>query len=87
MSKGTYYIKISRGSGSGGYTLRYNGPISDIPGDVDGDGEVNIGDISDITDYLLNGDPMNPLPNGDADGDGRITIGDVTALIDILLGN
>ena len=87
MAAGTYYIKLARYSGSGGYTIRYNGPASDIPGDVDGDGQVNIGDISDITDYLLNGDPANPLPNGDADGDGRITIGDITALIDVLLGN
>ena len=84
---GTYYIRINRYSGSGGYTITYNGPVSDIPGDVDGDGEVNIGDISDITDYLLNGDPMNPLPNGDADGDGQITIADITAIIDKLLGN
>ena len=84
---GIYYIRINRYSGSGGYTITYNGPVSDIPGDVDGDGEVNIGDISDITDYLLNGDPMNPLPNGDADGDGQITIADITAIIDILLSH
>ncbi len=85
MTAGIYYIRLSRNGGSGGYTIRYNGPVSDIPGDVDGDGQVNIGDISDISDYLLYGDPANPLPNGDADGDGKITIGDVTTLIDKLL--
>ena len=88
MAAGTYYIKIHRYSGSGGYKITYNGPISDIPGDVDGDGEVGIADISELTDFLLyGGSTGGTLANGDADGDGQITIADITALIDILLGN
>jgi hypothetical protein len=88
MAAGVYYIKIHRYSGSGGYKITYNGPISDIPGDVDGDGEVGIADISELTDFLLyGGSTGGTLANGDADGDGQITIADVTALIDKLLGN
>ena len=86
VAKGTYYIRIVRGGGSGGYTMRYNGPASEISGDVDGDGIVNISDVAELTDILLSGSGEY-LPNGDADGDGRITIADVTEIVDMLTGN
>ena len=63
-------------------------PVSDIPGDADGDGVVTIGDATCLIDYLLDNASSNFIEsNADVDGDGRITIGDVTALIDSLLGN
>ncbi len=86
VAKGTYYIRIVRGGGSSGYTMRYNGPASEISGDVDGDGIVNISDVAELTDILLSGSGEY-LPNGDADGDGRITIADVTEIVDMLTGN
>ena len=65
-----------------------DGPVSDIPGDVDGDGKIGIGDIADLTDYILgNADSSFIVANADVDGDGRITIGDIAELIDQLLGN
>ena len=85
MAPGTYYIRVVRYSGSGGYQITYNGPISDIRGDVDGDGEVGIADISDLTDFILNG-AAGTLANGDADGDGSITIADITTILDLMLG-
>ena len=58
-----------------------------IPGDVDGDGEVSISDVSVLVDYLLQGDQVQIyLENADVDGDGEVTISDVSALIDKLLG-
>ncbi len=58
-----------------------------IPGDVDGDGEVSISDVSVLVDYLLQGDQVQiNLDNADVDGDGEVTISDVSALIDELLG-
>lgn len=59
---------------------------SAIPGDVNGDGHVNSGDITALYDYLLNGDTSN-LVNGDVDNDGHITSGDVTAVYSIMLGS
>lgn len=55
-------------------------------GDVDGDGTVNISDVTSLIDYLLSGNPdnINTL-NADVDQDGNINISDVTALIDYLL--
>ena len=53
------------------------------PGDVDGDGELGITDVTTLIDQLLNG---NELPAyADVDGDGIVGITDVTALIDLLL--
>ena len=56
-------------------------------GDVNGDGEVSIADVTALIDYLLGSE--NDQINEDAadvNNDGEVTIGDVTALIDLLLG-
>ena len=55
-------------------------------GDVDGDGEVSISDVSALIDYLLTGDASSiNLGNADVDLDGEVSISDVSALIDYLL--
>ena len=53
-----------------------------IPGDVDGDGRVNINDVTELINMLLSGSIGN---NADVDGDGSVNISDVTALINKLL--
>ena len=84
VEQGTYYVKISRYGGSGGYRLTYTGPT--LTGDVDGNGKVSISDVTDMIDRLLgSSNPSFAIDDADVDGDGKITIGDVTALIDILL--
>ena len=55
-------------------------------GDVDGDGRINIDDLTALINYLLTGDTSSiNLENADVDNDGRINIDDVTALINMLL--
>jgi len=54
-----------------------------MPGDVDGDGVVNIADVTALIDILLSGGTVPA--NADVDGDGVVNIADVTALIDMLL--
>ena len=57
-------------------------------GDVDGNGDVTIADVSALIDLLLNGDLTDfnvPPASADVDGDGAVGIGDVAALIDMLL--
>ena len=56
-------------------------------GDVNCDGFVNIGDVTDLIDHLLgiNMATFN-AKNADADRDGTVNISDVTMLIDYLLG-
>ena len=53
-----------------------------VTGDVNGDGEVNISDISEIIDLILSG-RVSDL--GDVNGDGEINISDINTVIDIIL--
>ena len=58
------------------------------PGDVDGDGRVNIADVSALIDLLLAGTASQSeevLRAADVNGDGIVNIADVSELIDRLL--
>ena len=56
-----------------------------LSGDVNGDGDVNISDVTALIDHLLS-DTSQILPeNADVNGDNDVNISDVTALIDLLL--
>ena len=58
-----------------------------LKGDVNGDGEVNIGDVTAIIDHILGTDDESfNVEAGDVNNDGEINIGDVTAVIDLILG-
>ena len=61
-------------------------PIEDV-GDVDGNGIINIADVSSLIDHLLGGETDFSAPLADVDLDGNINISDVSALIDYLLRN
>ena len=57
-----------------------------LRGDVDGDGEVAIADVSKLIDYLLSGNSSGVnLQAADCDNDGEVSISDVSKLIDYLL--
>ena len=55
-------------------------------GDVNGDGNVNISDVTALIDYLLSGNANGVnLSAADCNKDNSINISDVTTLIDYLL--
>ena len=54
------------------------------PGDVNGDGMVNITDVTLLINYLLNGIVRIDLDAADLNGDGQVNITDVTQLINRL---
>ena len=54
------------------------------PGDVNHDGEISIGDITVLIDYMLNDVTAAPA-EADFNGDQTVSIGDVTDLIDYML--
>ena len=56
-----------------------------LVGDVDGNGSVNIRDVTVLISYILNGEGNIDLDAADTDGSDVINIGDVTHLIAILL--
>lgn len=58
-----------------------------LPGDVNGDKEVGISDVTVLIDHLLNSEVAINEANADLDGDENISIADVTALIDMLLSS
>ena len=56
-----------------------------LPGDVNGDGEVNISDINALISIILGGED-NTQGRADVNGDGDVNIGDINAVINIILG-
>jgi len=57
-------------------------PVPGVPGDVNGDGEVNIADVNAVIDQILSG---GSAEGADVNGDGEVNIGDVSAVIDMML--
>ncbi len=77
------YAHIDGGTSNPGYFTAKN---ASLRGDVNGDGSVNISDVTALIDYLLSGNASGiNLSGADCDQDGSINISDVTALIDYLL--
>ena len=89
-----YMLRIRQTSGSttepcylDDVMLFYEGPVVPgfTPGDVNGDGEINITDITLLITLVLNGEPsITDYPAADYNTDGEINIGDITQLIALL---
>ena len=60
--------------------------LANVPGDVNGDGNVTSADVTAIYNLLLNNDD-SAIVNGDQNGDGDITAADVTSVYNFLLGS
>ena len=69
--------------------MRFNSALFGIPGDVNGDGEINIGDANSVIDIVVMGGNSghSRAPAADVNDDGEIDIADVNAIIDIILNN
>ena len=75
------YAHIDGGTSNPGYFTAKNAALR---GDVNGDGSVNISDVTTLIDLLLGGGSISN-PAADCNQDSSINISDVTALIDYLL--
>ena len=77
------YAHIDGGPSNPGYFTAKN---AGLRGDVNGDGSVNISDVTALIDYLLSSNAAGVnLTSADCNQDSSINISDVTALIDYLL--
>lgn len=63
------------------YIIANSGPV----GDVNGDGEVTVGDVTAIYDIML-GISIAYISRADVNKDGEITVADITVIYDIMLG-
>ena len=77
------YAHIDGGTSNPGYFTAKN---AGQRGDVNGDGSVNISDVTTLIDLLLGGGSISN-PAADCNQDSSVNISDVTSLIDYLLSN
>lgn len=59
--------------------------ITPDAGDINGDGNISIGDVTNLIDLIIQGGDMPAY--ADVDGNGRVSIGDIATLIDMLLNS
>ena len=77
------YAHIDGGPDNPGYFTAKN---AGLRGDVDGNGSVNISDVTALIDYLLSGDASTINTDAaDCNQDNGVSIADVTVLIDYIL--
>ena len=74
------YAHVDGGVSNPGYFT-----LKTLDGDVNGDGKVNINDVTILINLLLSGNQVDNNGEPDVDGDGRVSISDVTTLIYLLL--
>ena len=68
------------------YTLVFPAAPS-LPGDINGDGKVDIADVNAVINAMLGkGAPMTEGSPADINGDSRVDIADVNAVINLMLG-
>lgn len=67
--------------------MRYNPALFENPGDVNGDGEVNIADANSVIDIVILGGNAGHTraPAADANHDGEVNIGDINYIINFIL--
>ncbi|MBO4849979.1 MAG: dockerin type I repeat-containing protein [Prevotella sp.] len=87
----TYYVFCTGSKLSfGGYEfVSGNGGEPEVlPGDANGDGDVNITDVSSIVEFVLSGKAASfNFKNADINGDGDVNITDASVLVGIILNN
>jgi hypothetical protein len=76
------YAHIDGGTSNPGY---FTAKAGGLRGDVNGDGQVKIDDVTALINLLLSGNTSAPA--ADCNLDGKVAIGDVTALINYLLSS
>jgi hypothetical protein len=91
LSWGSYcWWKVAAEDSRGGITWSSNTLHfwTVIPGDTDGDGEVNVADIVSLVSYVFAGGPA-PEPEwaGDVDCNGSVNVSDVVYLINYVFGD
>ena len=64
-------------------TVRKFAYVESLPGDIDGDGLVNVKDVTALVNQIATGKTTDAA---DIDGDGLVNVKDVTALVNLIVG-
>ena len=84
---GTYYLALhDMATNASTIAVTYRRP--DLPGcgDINGDGGINVTDVTSMVDYILShSSQARDIWNADLNGDGDINISDVTLLVNLIL--
>ena len=86
----TYYVRAYATNSAGtayGEEVSFTTLPEGVPGDMDGDGEIDINDVSSLVSYLLGQIQLtgSALQNADLDGDNEVTINDVSMLLMMIM--
>ena len=69
-----------------GISLPTSGLVNTLLGDANGDGNIDVSDITTVASFILGNNPQPfVFANADADEDGTITVSDITATATIIL--
>jgi hypothetical protein len=60
---------------------------STLPGDVNGDGEVNVGDLVSVSNFMAGEGGDITLEAADVNKDGEVNVGDMVVISNIMSGN
>ena len=77
------YAHIDGGTSNPGYFTAKN---ASQRGDINGDGLVNVADVTALIQIVLNSTPVDHSV-ADLSGDGQVNVADVTTLIQLVLNN
>ena len=75
---------LSAALGSGDVTVRFEMATASLKGDVNGDGTVNVTDVTTIIDFILGGESID-FETADFNEDGSVNISDVSEIIDYII--
>ena len=80
-----FFSGVAHGMGQAGVPVKVSAK-EQIRGDVNGDGLVNMSDVTCVINYILGKVDNYPLGAVDVNGDGLVNMSDVTVVINIILG-
>ncbi|MBR1726155.1 MAG: dockerin type I repeat-containing protein, partial [Muribaculaceae bacterium] len=88
LNLGQAYLAVDKSLLGGDYTSPVQLDLwSAVPGDVNGDGTVDVTDVNIIINIMLGKANASQYPgNADVNGDGKVDVTDVNIIINIMLG-
>ena len=86
QAAGTYYVALHDVTATGATTVSVDYKLYRLRGDVNGDGEVGIGDIVAVTNFMAGTPGDVTMTKADVNGDGDVGIGDIVAITNIMAG-